>query len=272
MKPYFSIIIPTLNERKYLPRLLRDLSLQSFTDFEVIIVDGHSEDSTLLQAQKFVYKLPSLKIISSTRRHVCYQRNLGAKRARANWFIFMDADDSLPPYFLLGVKYRLETIKSDLVTFWLSPDISTPANDLIALSLNLAADLQNNLKPRFLLEAMIVISNSAFKRHGGFDTSVDYSEGLGFIARANQIGLKYRVFRDPTYKYSFRRFTSFGTLTTLQNVAGLGISTLFGKKYKNSLAKELYPMLGGAMFHASTKKKTKFIDTVKQILQEIGSQ
>ena len=46
-EPFFSIIIPTLNEEKYLPLLLSDLEHQLFTDFEVIVVDGKSADKTV---------------------------------------------------------------------------------------------------------------------------------------------------------------------------------------------------------------------------------
>ena len=44
-----SIIIPAFNEEKYLPKLLITLSKQTFTNFEVIVVDGNSEDKTQLE-------------------------------------------------------------------------------------------------------------------------------------------------------------------------------------------------------------------------------
>src|SRR3989338_5592431 len=46
-KPYFSVIIPTLNEEKYLPKLLKDLVSQTYRDFEVVLVDGNSDDKTV---------------------------------------------------------------------------------------------------------------------------------------------------------------------------------------------------------------------------------
>ncbi len=76
-----SVIIPTLNEAACLPLLLRDLSQQIYRDFEVIVVDGRSTDKTLKIAQNFKKKVPRLKIIISPKRHVCFQRNLGAGSA-----------------------------------------------------------------------------------------------------------------------------------------------------------------------------------------------
>ena len=50
---YFSIIIPTLNEQNYIGNLLNDLTLQTYKDFEVIIVDGKSKDDTKKIVDKF---------------------------------------------------------------------------------------------------------------------------------------------------------------------------------------------------------------------------
>src|SRR3990170_5565992 len=111
--PFFSIIIPTLNEERYLPHLLEDLSKQTFKDFEAIIVDGHSNDATVAQALKFKGKLPELSILQSKERNVSFQRNLGGEKAEGSWLIFMDADNRVPEYFLEGVKYKIAFTKSD---------------------------------------------------------------------------------------------------------------------------------------------------------------
>ena len=56
-QPFFSVVIPTLNEEKYLPRLLENLSKQTFSEFEVTVVDGSSEDETVKEAKKWQKKL-----------------------------------------------------------------------------------------------------------------------------------------------------------------------------------------------------------------------
>src|SRR6266480_923896 len=87
----FSIIIPTLNEEHYLPKLLTDLQKQTQQNFEVIVVDGKSEDNTKEQAISFAKKLP-LKFIETPTRNVSHQRNLGAKHALGAYLFFLDAD------------------------------------------------------------------------------------------------------------------------------------------------------------------------------------
>ena len=56
--PYFSIIIPALNEEKYISGLLKSLINQTYKEFEVILVDGMSADKTVSVFKKFQNKLP----------------------------------------------------------------------------------------------------------------------------------------------------------------------------------------------------------------------
>jgi len=106
-QPYFSIIIPTLNEQKFLPNLLSNLTKQTNQDFEVFVVDAKSKDKTIENALEFVNKLPSLTIIKSSQKNVSHQRNIGAKKAQGKIILFIDADTGLPKYYLDGLKYQI---------------------------------------------------------------------------------------------------------------------------------------------------------------------
>lgn len=267
-KPFFSIIVPTLNEAKYLPHLLEDLSKQTFQDFEVIIVDGQSDDQTVTKAKSFIKILSSLKILTSPKRHVCVQRNLGANVAQANVLIFSDADNRLPPFFLQGVKYRLDSSNSNILSFWLKPDISTPQNDTIALAINTFLELQSIKNPKYLFEALIVIEKECFNSVGGFTESIDYAEGKNVIRSATAKGYNYTVFRDPNYTTSFRRFRKFGLLSMAGNVARLELSELLGPGFHSNQARKLYPMIGGTLFTKPKKIKNKFLKNIQKILKD----
>src|SRR3989344_1216243 len=136
MNPYFSVIIPTLNEAKFLPNLLKDLSKQTNQDFEVIIVDGKSKDDTLKKAESLRTQLPQLVILENAKRNVSHQRNLGAKHAQGKVLLFVDADSGLPPFFLDGIKYKLSKKPTDMFTAWIKPDSNNTPDPAIAPIIN----------------------------------------------------------------------------------------------------------------------------------------
>lgn len=92
----FSIIVPTLNVGPLLADCLESLASQTFDDFEVIVVDGGSTDSTLQTAGEFFGRLPSLTIVSRDRDRGVYDAmNLGIDIAKGSYVYFMGGSDSL---------------------------------------------------------------------------------------------------------------------------------------------------------------------------------
>ena len=105
-----SIIICTLNEAQYLPKLLDSLALQTadFT-YEVLIVDAGSTDDTEGVAR--LYKknaLYPLHFMAFNQRGIARQRNYGAQFARYNQLLFLDADVVLNPEFLRAALAQIE--------------------------------------------------------------------------------------------------------------------------------------------------------------------
>lgn len=103
-KPLFSVIIPALNEEKFLPTLLDSLVRQTKKNFEVIVVDGKSKDQTVKVARLYSKKIAHLQVIVSSKANLPFQRNLGASKAQGDWLVFADADGKFLPYFLIVLK------------------------------------------------------------------------------------------------------------------------------------------------------------------------
>jgi len=238
--PIFTIVIPTLNEEKYLPALLKDLKDQSYKDFEIIIVDGKSTDYTVKEALKFNNKLSQV-IISSNNRNVATQRNLGAKRAMSKWIIFMDADNRIPRFFLTGVRYRTIKDNPDVFTCWCKTEEKGSEDKAIEVFLNLSLETLKLIDYPAALGALIGIKSKSFGKIGGFDVKTMFAEDGDFIREAFKKGFKFSVFRDPYYIYSFRRYKKVGKMKTLRNYVRLNLKKLIKLKIKHS--KE-YPMGG----------------------------
>lgn len=268
--PQFSIIIPALNEAKYLPKLLQDLTDQSFQDFEVIIVDGGSRDKTIELAKAFDTKL-KLSIYKSSRAHVCTQRNLGAQYATSKTLVFMDADNRLDSFFLIGLCYRLESDPADFATCWEKPKISNQRNNLITSAINLYTELDKNSKAPTFSEAMTIVTKEAFMAVGGFDENTYFSESKPLIREAKKLGYSYKIYRDPAYYFSFRRIKAYGIMPLISNIAKHEMSNLFGVTLTPSEIKKMYPMRGGSLFDQkiTNKNRQRFIKNINRTLSKI---
>lgn len=87
-KPFISIIIPAYNMGKYLKKLLKSIYSSDFRNFEVIIVDDKSSDDT----KKICKKFPISYYYLLRNQGQSRARNFGAKKAKAKYILFLDAD------------------------------------------------------------------------------------------------------------------------------------------------------------------------------------
>jgi glycosyltransferase involved in cell wall biosynthesis len=98
MKPLVSVCIPTYNGAKYLKECLDSVLAQTFTDFEVLIVDDKSSDETLSIAQEYATYDPRFRVIQN-------ECNLGlvgnwnrcVELAQGEWIKFIFQDDLIEP-------------------------------------------------------------------------------------------------------------------------------------------------------------------------------
>jgi glycosyltransferase involved in cell wall biosynthesis len=98
--PAISVIVPSLNEEKYIGNVFDGLDAQTFKDFEVIVVDGNSTDKT-----REIVKKRGGKVIIERRPHIGLARNTGAKAAKGEILFFTDAD-SKPSKDLFKTYYE----------------------------------------------------------------------------------------------------------------------------------------------------------------------
>lgn len=261
-KPYFSIVIPALNEEKYLPELLKDLSKQTFTDFEVIVVDGNSEDTTVARAKKFS-DLFKLTVLTSTKRNVSHQRNLGSKQATADWLLFMDADNRLPSYFLEGVKYQLtKSKKTEVFTTLLEVKETQRVYKAIEQAMNFGLILIKLLDKPGAYGALIGCKK-AVTDVIQFDESMGFSEDGQFVASSYNSGFHFSLFREPRFYYSMRRLKTEGTLKTLKISVPLLVRYTLGDDMKDV---KNYLMIGGKYYeHIHGKEQSIFSSVQKYV-------
>lgn len=91
--PKISVIIPVHNSQDYLPICLDSLLNQSFTDFEVLLMENFSTDNTYQVAENYVKKDNRIKLFKLDKKGLCNARNEGIIKATGDYIVFMDNDD-----------------------------------------------------------------------------------------------------------------------------------------------------------------------------------
>jgi glycosyltransferase involved in cell wall biosynthesis len=94
--PLVSIIIPTYNSASYVVECLESVLSQTFTEFEVIIIDDHSEDDTVEVVKRF--DDPRIRLIELSKNvGPAGSRNAGIEEASGRFMAFLDSDDRWHP-------------------------------------------------------------------------------------------------------------------------------------------------------------------------------
>ncbi|OGG14840.1 hypothetical protein A2773_07110 [Candidatus Gottesmanbacteria bacterium RIFCSPHIGHO2_01_FULL_39_10] len=250
--PYFSIVIPTLNEEKCIQKILADLQKQTYKDFEVIVVDGLSDDRTLVAAKKFEDRLPKLATIKGGKNNVSYQRNLGAKKASGKYLIFFDADVRFDRTFLEEIHIATLKKKFKLGTTWFYPDSDDSMDSIVMMAGNIGLELAKAVnKPYAAGGANIIMDRKTFESLGGFREDLKLSEDHDLVERARKKNIDITILKEPRAIVSLRRFRAEGTLSVLRKYAQVYIYGIL----KGPITREIfdYPMGG----HIHIKKRRK---------------
>lgn len=95
-----SIILPTYNSEKYIEKCLKSISNQSYKNFELIVVDGFSNDSTIDKISKYKYKM-NIKILQIKTQNLAQALNYGISNCKGEFIARMDSDDIMTPNRIL---------------------------------------------------------------------------------------------------------------------------------------------------------------------------
>ncbi len=98
-----SIIVPLFNAEKFAKRCIESVLMQTFKNYELILIDDGSKDKTGEICDKYAEKDTRIKVIHKNNGGVSSARNTGLDMAKGEWITFLDADDWIEPNFLLIV-------------------------------------------------------------------------------------------------------------------------------------------------------------------------
>jgi glycosyltransferase involved in cell wall biosynthesis len=206
--PRVSVVVPTKNSRGRIVACLRSLFAQSFGDFEVIVVDGHSVDDTVSLASGFPVRI--LFEEGGTRACAC---NVGVAAARGEIVAFTDDDCVVPVDWLQRI---VENFNDSAVQIVGGPPLTPPDSTLIEKAFGA---LYTHILPVTTIdyggEKKVTGCNSAYRRNtvlavGGFNEALVAAEETELHHRIYNKGGKIAF--DPklaVYHYRRTNFKSF---------------------------------------------------------------
>lgn len=126
LNPTISIIVPVYNTERYLPKCLDSIAAQTFTDFEVLMIDDGSTDGAGEICDQYSLSDKRFITIHQSNQGVSASRNNGLKQARGNYIAFVDSDDYVHPQMLELLYKAIRQGDYDLsVAHYLSVNIGT---------------------------------------------------------------------------------------------------------------------------------------------------
>jgi glycosyltransferase involved in cell wall biosynthesis len=266
----FSVIIPTLNEEKFLPYLLHSLTRQTIKHFEVIIVDGNSKDDTVRVAKKFESKFSSLRVVVLEKEGVSRQRNAGAQAATTEWLVFIDADTVLLSNFFERVEKFIVSQKPRIFTTWYKTDSDEPGDSIVGFMGNMIVEGFLLVSRPLAPGPLTLVKKKVFMSVGGYDEDTTFGEDHDLGMKIHEKGIRFQILREILYIYSLRRYRQEGSLKAWERYAQSSMSVLLTKRGPKHIPGFIS---GGHLYNQMKKRKKpmfskKFETKLKRFMRE----
>lgn len=201
--PVFSVIIPSYNRLPYLRRTLESVWRQSFTDYEVIVVDDGSTDATAAYLSRISDR--AIGIIQGNRGPGA-ARNKGAENARGDYLAFLDSDDLWFPWTLETVAKLIKEhgypalVSASMVPFEDERELESVKKTTTVADVY-TDYLQSSARHYFIGAGMTFVRRDKFLEIGGFSTRLINLEDHDLILRLGTAAGFVRVLEPPTLGY-----------------------------------------------------------------------
>ena len=208
-----SLVIPAFNEENYIQTLLKCLKDQTFKDFEIIVADANSTDKTVQIAKDFGACVVQGGIPS-------VGRNNGAKIAKGDLLLFLDADIRFNNLFLQEVISEFYKRNLDIATCSISKDVNNKVAKTVYYIGGVNDQIRQYTKSPIGAGACLLVKKDIHKALNGFNTEKRIQEDWDYIQRAARKKYKYRIIKNDFYA-STRRFDN-------NSIVKLAVGALIG--------------------------------------------
>ena len=182
--PMVSVVIPSYNCARYLPKAIESVLAQTFTDLEIIVVDDGSTDETAAAVAPY---LDRIQFIRQNNKGLPGARNTGIRASDAPFIALLDADDSWLPEKLALQMPSFNDPEVDIVYSDFSVEYADGASKASYLAERpLASEgfvFNNYIRSRFLFPSTMVLRRKAMEVHKLFNEEMLACEDIELFAR-----------------------------------------------------------------------------------------
>lgn len=196
-----SIIVPVYNKEKYLSECVDSILRQNFKDFELILVDDGSKDSSWNIIKEYANKDKRVVPVHQENAGVSAARNAGLDSAQGKWICFVDADDYLPKDGILILVEHGEKSNADIV----NANATRVEDDKQFKIFNFNNEIvKGNIYPRlvhFAPWAQLFKRSIIEEHHLRYVKGLAYSEDNVFILYYSLYASSIEFVNDSVYNY-----------------------------------------------------------------------
>lgn len=218
----FSIIIPVYNSEATIERCVNSIRTESYSDFEIILIDDGSSDNSLRICESLAYKDNRIIVFHQPNKGAAAARNKGIRNSTGDYLCFIDSDDTVTNDFLSVINKYCEKYTPDIVWFnmrcvdendeelfcshHISPSIQISQKEYLSsffgMNVNIGSMWSKAYRRIFIEENMDHL----------LDEDIIYGEDWEFNLRCGFHNPKIVLANETLYNY--KKYTSHNTVTT----------------------------------------------------------
>lgn len=275
MSPKISVIVPVFNTEKYLRRCIDSILSQTFTDFELLLIDDGCMDASGAICDEYAKKDTRVRTFHKENGGVSSARNLGLDEAKGEWITFADSDDWVGADWLEIYEPYLE--KNDtLIAQGLDYNTISDRSKYLHIGIDFKGDIKEGLLalPTYMFGSPVnklffrnIIEQNSIK----FDKNIAFREDEVFMLDYCYYVTQMVSISSGSYKYlspsqdksyqSENFYSSYSLLMSGQKIYG---------KETNQLIEDYIRLLTNAYFNAFDKQLGRYLWRTKLYLQAVN--
>lgn len=285
----FSVIVPIYNIEKYLKRCIDSVLEQSYSDFELILVDDGSPDNCPEICDEYALKDSRIKVVHKQNGGLVSARKAGISLATGEYVFHLDGDDAICPNALESAYLIINEMHPDIVSFsykkCVNGAVTQVVNDLVEEGLYDKAKMEEKLYPKLLSDENMqhlfyfswgkaIKRELATKHQQNVNNAISLGEDLSCSTPCYLDANTVYMSREPIYLYTIRNDSITNDFKTNQitQIADVitGLRNLDIKKpkdFEEQLSRYSCFMCLAILAAAAEGNHFKSINKIKELIQ-----